>query len=125
MPIFVRKNLVQWSTRITPPGWCPPQPQTNPPTLPPQPATVVVKIIYPTGPPTNWRGVKPQSSAEISLTLQADGVTWLGTWDSSAAVAGIVVWTLFASGTGVGATQPVQAAAEGQFPLTANQANDF
>ena len=51
----------------------------------------------------------------ISLTLQSDGVTWMGAWDSSVAQ-GRVDWAIYSEGS-------VQAAAQGTFYVQANSAN--
>lgn len=68
------------------------------------------QIGGPTGP-----SCPPQLTQTISLTLQSDGVTWSGTWDSSVAE-GRVDWTVWSTG-------PVVAAAQGTFVVQANSAN--
>jgi hypothetical protein len=96
----------------------------------PEPSTVFCKLSYqapvietpaqqwaywdqiggPTGPPC-----PPQLTQTIALTLQSDGVTWQGTWDSSVAE-GRVDWVIYSAGA-------VQAAAQGTFFVQANSAN--
>lgn len=63
----------------------------------------------PTGP------TSPPSTSTIALSLQVDGQTWLGQWDSSVAD-GRVDWTVWSIGATV-------AAAQGTFFVQANSAN--
>jgi hypothetical protein len=97
-----------------------------PTTTPPEPATVTCVLSYsaPVSPPT-WNCAPgapfvcpppaPKLSATIVLTLQSDGVTWSGTWDSSVAE-GKVDWVVYSTGS-------VVAAAQGSFVVNANAAN--
>ena len=57
----------------------------------------------------------PRLSATIVLSLQTDGLTWKGTWDTSVA-AGHVDWAVYSVGS-------VVAAAQGNFIIKANPAN--
>ena len=63
----------------------------------------------------NLSGVSQQ--IEISMTSGVDDSIWSATWDSSAAAAGIVFWMIYTQGS-------VQAAAQGDFTLLANPANN-
>jgi hypothetical protein len=96
----------------------------------PEPSTVFCKLAYyapvtppPACPPNDWPfgapgycpPAPPQLTQTISLTLQSDGVTWQGTWDSSVAE-GRVDWVVYSAGS-------VQAAAQGTFYVQANSAN--
>ena len=97
------------------------------PTPAPEPSTVLCKLAYyapvaetPCWPPSfggPFPCVSPpqQLSQTITLTLQSDGVTWQGAWDSSVAE-GRVDWVIYSAGA-------VQAAAQGTFFVQANSAN--
>ena len=105
MPTFTRKNLIQVSATFLPPGFVA---GSSPPT---QPSSVEAVLRYCTL-------AGNAASATVPLTLQADGITWLGDWDSSAAGEGPVSWVIYGSGA-------VQAAQQGQFFIVANKANVF
>jgi hypothetical protein len=96
----------------------------------PEPSTVNCTLTYyapvaplPPCPPNGWPFGSPgycppapqQLSQTISLTLQSDGVTWSGTWNSDVAE-GRVDWVVYSAGS-------VQAAAQGNFYVQANSAN--
>ena len=100
------------------------------PTPAPEPSTVLCKLAYyapqpalPLCPPNGWPfgspgycpPAPPQLSQTITLTLQSDGVTWQGAWDSSVAE-GRVDWVVYSAGA-------VQAAAQGTLFVQANSAN--
>ena len=96
----------------------------------PEPSVVLCTLTYyapqpalPPCPPNGWPFGSPgycppapqQLKQTINLTLQSDGVTWMGTWDSSVAQ-GRVDWAIYSEGS-------VQAAAQGTFYVQANSAN--
>ena len=131
---FVRKSLLTISGQFFTPGYGLPTSydiEHNIVPLPqPEPSSVtcVVRYYAPINPPLNWEspllpGAGPfpcppppaQLSATIVLTLQADGLTWLGTWDSSVAE-GRIDWAVWSVGV-------VVAAAQGTFKVQANSAN--
>lgn len=103
------------------------------PVTPPQPSAVTCVLSYsapvvnppcpPSCPPSQWPFGGPNScppaptllTSTVVLTLQSDGVTWSGTWDSSVAE-GRVDWAVYSTGA-------VQAAAQGNFVVQANSAN--
>jgi hypothetical protein len=120
MATYVRGNLIQLTSQFTPPGWQAPCPQTVPPTIPPQPSAVVITLKYPVGSiPSPTPGCAPTiqyATAQVAMTLQADGVTWIGAWNSLASIAGTVFWSMLATGT-------VQSADQGSFTIQQNSAN--
>ena len=96
----------------------------------PEPSVVLCTLTYyapqpalPPCPPNGWPFGSPgycppapqQLKQTINLTLQSDGVTWMGTWDSSVAQ-GRVDWAIYSEGS-------VQAAAQGTFYVQANSSN--
>ena len=101
MVSFVRKNLLLISGVFDVPG----QPDTD------QPQSVVCELSFLSlnGTPT---------TASLNMSFNSETNVWSCLWDSSAARAGSVSWVVFGSGG-------VQAAAQGQFQLQANAANNF
>lgn len=94
-----------------------------PPATPTQPSSVTCVVSYyapgtnlwpPNPTPLNWTPPKPLT-ASFALTLQSDGVTWSGNWDSSVAE-GRVDWVIYSAGA-------VIAAAQGTIFVQANSAN--
>ncbi len=101
MASFVRKNLLLISGTFVVPG----QESTD------QPQNVVCQLSF-----LSLNGVP--STDTINMSFDSATNVWSATWDSSAAQAGTVSWVVFGSGG-------VQAAAQGQFQLQANAANNF
>lgn len=52
----------------------------------------------------------------VPMTLQTDGKTWKGVWDSTVAAPGLVEWSIACDGG-------LKAAAQGSFYIAANDAN--
>lgn len=93
---FIRKNEITLTVHVTPV------------TGSSQPDSVTANLVF-----KDIAGVGQQASITLAL---ADGV-WTGAWDSTAAGQGIVYWVVYGTGT-------VQAAAQGQFNICANAANN-
>lgn len=89
----------------------PPNPPCPPYVPPTQPTSAVAQLNF-----CSLTG--QQVSTTIPMTLGSNGFTWSCTWDSSACGGGLVTWVVYASGV-------VQAAAQGQFVVLANSANNF
>lgn len=123
---FVRKNLLTLSGKFFVPGYDyhPDGDSDQDDVVLPQPssATCVLTYYAPAPPPICVPGYPPscpptptQLKASFALTLQSDGLTWQGQWDSSVAE-GRVDWMIYSSGS-------VVAAAQGNFVVRANSAN--
>lgn len=127
MTAVVRKQLVTISAVFNPvPPLCgptgpccgdddystvPPNPPCPPYVPPTQPTSAEAVLSF------NNQGGFPVSTT-IPMTLGSNGYTWSCQWDSSACGGGEVTWVVYASGV-------VQAAAQGQFFVVANAANNF
>lgn len=83
------------------------------PTGPVDPASVTAVLSY-----NNLAGLR--ASTIIQLSLETDGVTWTGNWDSSACQGGRVDWVVYSAG---GSPTPIVSATEGSFQILANKAN--
>lgn len=93
---FVRKNMLTLSVVVTPA------------TGSSQPDSVTANLSF-----RDINGISQVASVPLTL---ASGV-WTGEWDSTAAGQGIVYWVVYGTGT-------VQPAAQGQFNICANAANN-
>lgn len=99
MAVFVRKNALIFTVAFTAADGSSTQPTT---------AYAVLKF-------KNLSGAQTQVS--ISLTYNTTNNNWTGAWDSSAAQQGNVDWVVYGAGN-------LEAAAQGQFQITANSANN-
>ena len=97
MAAFVRKNVLVATATFTAADGSGTQPSS---------ATCVVRFRSQAGP----------QEVSLPMTFNSSSNTWTANWDSSAAVKGVVEWMIYSAGA-------LQAAAQGQFQLDANQAN--
>jgi hypothetical protein len=73
------------------------------------PSSARAKLVF-----TNLQGEKQTDT--VTMTLQSDGKTWKGVWDSTVAKPGLVEWAITCAGG-------LKAASEGSFYVVANEAN--
>lgn len=99
MSVFVRKNLLVFTTVFT---------AADGTTTQPTSAHAVLRFKNTSG---------TTSQVTVNLTYNSTAGNWSGTWDSSAAQQGNVDWTVYGSGSLV-------AAAQGSFQIAANSANN-
>jgi hypothetical protein len=110
---YVRKNMITISAKFWQPGVAPADQV--------QPATASVNISY-----IDSQGAPPVAT-EINMTYASGTGLWTAQWDSSGSIGGAreddcngyVYFVVFSSGNGV------QAADQGRFFVSANQANDI
>jgi len=98
MSSFVRKNLLVATATFTAASG-----------LNTQPSSATLIINY-----NDISGVN--RTTQVPMTFNSSGDDWVGTWDTSNSGAGNVEWMIYGAGS-------LQAAAQGQFQILANQAN--